>query len=111
MAAWSAAGLPEERTELIGPERLGDGPLIDVRQADEVAAGRVPGAVAVELGALGGPGAVDGLPPGRLTLMCARGPRAMTAASVLARAGRPDARVLLGGAVAWEAVTGRPLAG
>ena len=50
-------------------------------------------------------------PPGRPTLMCARGPRAMTAASVLTRAGRPDARVLLGGAVAWQAVTGRSLAG
>jgi hydroxyacylglutathione hydrolase len=70
MAAWSAVGLPEERTELIGPERLGDGPLIDVRQADEVAAGRVPGAVAVEFGALGGPGAVDRLGPAAPTRGC-----------------------------------------
>jgi len=112
MAAWSAAGLPEDRNELIGPEQLdreGDTPLIDVRQASEVAEGRVPGAIAVELGSLRDPDVVGGLPPGRLTVTCARGPRSMTAASILARAGRPDARVLLGGTSGWQE-SGRPLA-
>ena len=37
MAAWRAAGLPEGRLELIGPEHADDGLVLDVRQASEVA--------------------------------------------------------------------------
>jgi hydroxyacylglutathione hydrolase len=107
MAVWRAAGLPEERVELIGPDQVGEGPVVDVRQASEVAAGHLPGAVTVELGAL--QGAADRLPDRPLTVMCAHGERAMTGASLLARAGRHDLRVLRGGAPDWSAATGRPL--
>jgi glyoxylase-like metal-dependent hydrolase (beta-lactamase superfamily II)/rhodanese-related sulfurtransferase len=107
MAAWRGAGLPEGRLELVGPERAGEGLALDVRQADEVAGGRLPGAVAVELGALDGG---DRLPAGPLTVMCAHGERAMTGASLLARAGRGDLRVVVGGGPAeWSAATGQPL--
>jgi rhodanese-related sulfurtransferase len=44
--------------------------------------------------------------------MCAHGERAMTAASLLARAGRGGLRVVVGGGPAeWSAATGQPLAG
>jgi hydroxyacylglutathione hydrolase len=109
MAAWRSAGQPEGRLEVVGPERAGDGPVLDVRQASEVAGGHLPGAAAVELGALDGG---NGLPAGPLTVMCAHGERAMTAASLLARAGRRDLRVVVGGGPAeWSAATGQPLAG
>jgi rhodanese-related sulfurtransferase len=43
--------------------------------------------------------------------MCEHGERATTAASLLARAGRRDLRVVIGGGAAeWSAATGRPLA-
>ena len=109
MAAWRAAGLPERRLEVIRPGQAGDGRalVLDVRQASEVAGGRLPGAVAVELGALGGG---DDLPQAPLEVMCAHGERAMTAASLLARAGRGELRVVVGGGPAeWSAATGRPL--
>jgi hydroxyacylglutathione hydrolase len=109
MAAWRAAGLPEGRLELVGPEHAGDGLVLDVRQASEVAGGHLPGAAAVELGALDGG---HGLPAGPLTMMCAHGERAMTAASLLASAGRRDLRVVVGGGPPeWSAATGQPLAG
>ena len=56
MAAWRAAGLPEARLPVVQAERLDDQPgvVLDVRQASEVADGHLPGAVAVELGALAG---------------------------------------------------------
>jgi hydroxyacylglutathione hydrolase len=81
--------------------------LLDVRQAGEVATGHIPGVVAIELGALGRAG--RDLPPGPITVMCAHGERAMTAASLLARRGHAGLRVLLGGAASWHAATGRPL--
>jgi hydroxyacylglutathione hydrolase len=107
MAAWRAAGLPEGHLQLVAPGEV-DGPVLDVRQAGEVAAGHLPGAVAVELGALDGG---HGLPAGPLTVMCEHGERAMTAASLLARAGRGGLRVAVGGGPeAWSEATGRPLA-
>jgi hydroxyacylglutathione hydrolase len=110
MAAWRAAALPEGYVELVGPDRVdqADQPILDVRQASEVAAGHLPGAVTVELGALDS--ALDGghtLPAGPLTVMCQHGERAMTAASLLAQAGRRDLRVLRGGPAEWRAATGR----
>jgi hydroxyacylglutathione hydrolase len=107
MAAWRAAGLPEDHIELVGPGEVGEGPVLDVRQASEVAEGRLPTAVAVELGAL--EGSADRLPERPLTVMCAHGERAMTAASLLERGGRAGLRVLRGGAADWSAATGRPL--
>jgi hydroxyacylglutathione hydrolase len=106
-AAWRAAGLPEGHLERIAPGEI-VGPVLDVRQTGEVAVGQLPGAIAVELGALGGG---EQLPAGPLTVMCGHGERATTAASLLARAGRHDLRVVMGGGAAeWSAATGRPLA-
>ena len=111
MAAWVAAGLPEGHLEQVAPGEV-VGPVLDVRQASEVAVGYLPGAFAVELGALGIDGGTPlGLPAGPLTVMCGHGQRATTAASLLARAGRRDLRVVMGGGAAeWSAATGRPLA-
>jgi hydroxyacylglutathione hydrolase len=107
MAAWRAAGLPEGQLERIAPGEI-VGPVLDVRQAGEVAVGHLPGAIAVEVGALDGG---EQLPAGPLTVMCEHGERATTAASLLARAGRRDLRVVMGGGAAeWSAATSRPLA-
>jgi hydroxyacylglutathione hydrolase len=110
-AAWRAAGLPEGRIGQVAPGGAA-GAVLDVRQASEVAGGHLPGAVAVELGALRvDRGTPQGLPAGPLTVMCESGMRAMTAASLLARGGRRDLRVVMGGGPAeWSAATGRRLA-
>ena len=112
MAAWQAAHLPEAQLPLVQAEQLDDqlGVVLDVRQASEVASGHLPGAVAVELGALGGDQLPAALPTGPVTVMCGHGERATTAASVLERAGRQDLRVALGGPDDWRRATGRALA-
>jgi hydroxyacylglutathione hydrolase len=111
MAAWQAAGLPQAQLPLVEADQLGDQPalVLDVRQASEVADGHLPGAVAVELGALAGDRLPARLPEGPVTVMCAHGERAMTAASLLERAGRKDLRVALGGPEDWHRATGRTL--
>jgi hydroxyacylglutathione hydrolase len=111
MAAWRAAGLPEQHTPIVAAEHLGEAPgaVLDVRQSSELAAGYVPGAVTLELGALAAIGP-RGVPHGPLTVMCRHGERAMTAASLLERDNGRQAQVLLGGAEQWQAATGRPLA-
>jgi hydroxyacylglutathione hydrolase len=112
MVAWRAAGLPEARLPLVEAGRLEDQPgtVLDVRQADEVAAGHLPGALAVELGALGGDLPASELPAGPVTVMCAHGERATTAASLLERAGRGNVRVVVGGPEEWRRATGHALA-
>jgi hydroxyacylglutathione hydrolase len=92
IAAWTADGLPVERVPL-APVSAPLGTVVDVRQANEFAAGHVPGARHIELGALAG----SPVPDGPLALMCAHGERAMTGASLLARANRRDVTVLVGG--------------
>jgi hydroxyacylglutathione hydrolase len=111
MTAWRAAGLPQTRLPLVEAEQLGDqpAPVLDVRQASEVAGGHLPGAVAVELGALAGDRLPAELPQGPVTVMCAHGERATTAASLLERAGRKGLRVALGGPKDWGRATGRAL--
>jgi hydroxyacylglutathione hydrolase len=84
--------------------------VVDVRQASEVADGHLPGAVAVELGALAGDRLPAQLPDGPVTVMCSHGQRAMTAASLLERAGRKELRVVHGGPKEWQRATGRALA-
>jgi hydroxyacylglutathione hydrolase len=111
MAAWRAACLPEAQLPVVEVEQLGDPPgvVLDVRQVSEVADGHLPGAVAVELGALAGDQQSAALPSGPVTVMCGHGERAMTAASLLERAGRQDLRVALGGPDDWSRATGRTL--
>jgi rhodanese-related sulfurtransferase len=80
--------------------------LLDVRQAAEYAAGHLPGAVHVELGDL--PARAQDAPAGAM-VMCGHGERAMTAASLLQRAGHRGLAVLTGGAGDWADATGQPL--
>jgi hydroxyacylglutathione hydrolase len=112
MAAWRAARLPQARLPVVDAGRLGDeaGVVLDVRQAGEVAGGYLPAAVTVELGALVGDRLPAELPDGPVTVMCAHGERAMTAASLLERAGRKELRVVHGGPRDWRRATGRTLA-
>jgi hydroxyacylglutathione hydrolase len=112
MASWRAAGLPEARLPVVEAERLGDPPgvVLDVRQASEVADGHLPGALAIELGALAGDRLPAELPEGPVTVMCGHGERAMTAASLLARAGHQELRVARGGPQDWRRATGQALA-
>jgi hydroxyacylglutathione hydrolase len=111
MAAWRAAGLAEAQLPLVEAEQLDDppGPVLDVRQASEVADGHLPGAATVELGALAGNPLPAELPEEPVTVMCSHGQRAMTAASLLERAGRQDLRVVVGGPEDWRHATGRAL--
>ena len=111
MATWQAAGLPQAQLPLVQVEQLDDhsGVVLDVRQASEVADGHLPGALAIELGALTGDRLPAELPQGPVTVMCGHGERAMTAASLLARAGHQDLRVAIGGPADWRRATGQAL--
>jgi hydroxyacylglutathione hydrolase len=106
MAAWLASGGPAGRTELVTAGRMDGRAVLDVRQDGEYAAGHVPGAVHVELGDL--PARIQAVPAGAV-VMCGHGERAMTAASLLQRAGQHGLAVLDGGAGDWAAATGHPL--
>jgi hydroxyacylglutathione hydrolase len=112
MAGWRAAGLPEARLPLVEAEQLDNQPgrVLDVRQASEVADGHLPGAVTVELGALANDPSPVEVPEGPVTVICGHGERAMTAASLLARAGHQDLRVAHGGPKEWQRATGQALA-
>jgi glyoxylase-like metal-dependent hydrolase (beta-lactamase superfamily II)/rhodanese-related sulfurtransferase len=109
MTAWTQAAQPVT-TALIDARRLVDEPdvaVLDVRQGTEFAVGHMPGARGIELGAL--PGRATEVPGGPLVVMCGHGERAMSAASILERAGHTDVRVLVGGPDDWAGITGRPL--
>lgn len=99
--AWRAAGQRVASIPFTAAETQ-TGPVIDVRQHTEFVTGHIPGANNVELGALAD---VD-LPAGPLSVMCAHGERAMTAASILARSGRRDVAALCGGPGDWSAQHG-----
>ncbi len=108
LTAWRAAGQPVEATPLVGVDSVGDAQVVDIRQDNEFAAGHLPGASHVELGALSAN--MPTLPAGPVVVMCGHGERAMTAASLLAQHGRRDVAVLQNaGAREWSDATGRPL--
>ncbi|WP_031004258.1 MBL fold metallo-hydrolase [Streptomyces sp. NRRL F-5727] len=94
MASWTAAGNPQTTTEFVTAERAANRPYVDVRQESEFAAGHVPGALGIELGML--PAHAADAPAGAV-VACGHGERAMTAASLLERAGRTGIAVLDGG--------------
>jgi hydroxyacylglutathione hydrolase len=98
---WRATGRAVASIELADVGSA-EGRIIDVRQANEYAAGHVPGALAAELGAVDS----DQLPRGPVSVMCGHGERAMTAASMLARAGRREVTVLVGGPADWARAHG-----
>ena len=100
--AWRASGRSVGTTPLEAVERF-EGTVVDVRQRNEYADGHIPGAVAAELGDI----ERSALPAGPVAVMCGHGERAMTAASVLARAGRDDVTVLVGGPDDWARARGR----
>jgi rhodanese-related sulfurtransferase len=93
---WGSAGYGVETIPLRPVERA-SGPVLDVRQRGEYDAGHVRGAHNVELGSLTAAGAASG----PVSVMCGHGERAMTAASLLARQGRRDVTVLVGGPEDW----------
>ncbi|HYN35346.1 MAG TPA: rhodanese-like domain-containing protein, partial [Actinomycetota bacterium] len=97
MAAWRQASFEEDLITLVSPRDLRRdlGQIIDVRQMSEFAQSHIASALTVELGSLGQ--ATPALSAGPITVMCGHGERAMTAASLLARSGRSDLSVLLGG--------------
>jgi hydroxyacylglutathione hydrolase len=105
MDAWQAAGLPVTRNDTVRAEAVDPAALLDIRQGGEFAAGHIPGARNQELGSV----ADADLPAGPLMVMCGHGERAATAASVLERAGRPGAAIVLGGPPDWSDAAGRPL--
>lgn len=104
IATWTAANLPTTKLPLVDASEMVNR-VIDVRQANEYAKGHVPAAINVELGAV----SATMIPDGPLTVMCGHGERAMTAASLLAGAGRRDVAVFDGGPESWAAFTGRDL--
>ena len=105
--AWLAAGKPVERTALVGADEarkaLLDGAVaLDVREASEVAAGRIGGAIHVPLGEL--PSRLNELPKDRpIVAYCGHGQRASSAVSILERAGLGPLLNLDGGFDAWRA--------
>jgi hydroxyacylglutathione hydrolase len=101
IATWQAAGFPVTGTQLARPDTFPGRRLLDVRQASEFAAGHIPGATHRELGALNA--AVGDVPDGPTAVMCGHGERAMTAASLLERAGHRDVVAVEGGPWDWAA--------
>ncbi|TWF79231.1 3-mercaptopyruvate sulfurtransferase SseA [Pseudonocardia hierapolitana] len=108
LAAWTAAGLPTASVGLVRPGEIdANRRVLDVRQDAEFAAGHLPGALHVELGALARD-AGDLIDTPTL-VTCGHGERAAGAASILERAGHHDLAVLVGGPADWAEATGREL--
>jgi rhodanese-related sulfurtransferase len=106
-AAWVGAGGRLSTMGLVGAGRVEATNVVDVRQRSEHAAGHLPGAHLIELGALAE--RVDDVPDGPTTVMCEHGERSATAASLLERAGRTDLSIMVGGPDDWAAATGKRL--
>ncbi|MFF7641529.1 rhodanese-like domain-containing protein [Streptomyces canus] len=104
--AWQADGGKKQTIDLLTADRIADRPVLDIRQRAEHVAGHIPGAVGIELGELSA--CTDEAPAGAV-VACGHGERAMTAASLLARAGHDDLAVLDGGPDDWAKATGRTL--
>lgn len=96
MQAWVEASRPTSRIDIARePSDIDAATIIDVRQRSEYDHGHHPAAVHIELGSISASAA--GLPPGDLVVHCGHGERAMTAASLLARAGHKNVTVFQGG--------------
>ena len=82
--------------------------VLDIRQGGEFAAGHFPGAVNIELATLASK--LQNVPAeGPVVIMCGHGERAMTAASILEKAGRTDISVLSGAPGDFAKAAGREL--
>ncbi|WDV56619.1 MBL fold metallo-hydrolase [Streptomyces coeruleorubidus] len=106
MDAWTIDDGEQETIELLTADRIGDRPVLDVRQQAERAAGHIPDSIGIELGELAAH--ADQAPSGAV-VHCGHGERAMTAASLLRRAGRHRLAVLTGGPDDWAKATGHAL--
>jgi hydroxyacylglutathione hydrolase len=99
--AWATSGRPVATTPLVDADAAAGRRVVDIRQRPEYAAGHVAGAFHVELGELTELDEVTGdAPPfgeGPVLVHCGQGERAMSAASLLERAGHRDVAVLAGG--------------
>jgi rhodanese-related sulfurtransferase len=95
-----------------GPELLGsDWRVLPLLSADRVREHVPGGGVLVDARPITAFAARWAARPGRpVTVMCGHGERAMTAASLLARAGHKDLRVAHGGPQDWQRATGQALA-
>ncbi|GAA4732735.1 MBL fold metallo-hydrolase [Phytohabitans rumicis] len=91
--AWTAAGGHVATTPLVRPEEV-TGTVLDVRQDSEYAEGHLPGAVHIELGDL--PDRASDVEDAPTVVMCGHGERAMTAATLLRRAGHSQVAVMVG---------------
>jgi rhodanese-related sulfurtransferase/glyoxylase-like metal-dependent hydrolase (beta-lactamase superfamily II) len=107
IAAWTAAGEATASIPVAGVEALDGARVLDIRQDSEYAAGHVPGAAHIELGAL--LDRADDVPDDPLVVMCGHSERAMGAASLLARAGHHHVTVFDGGPADWAERSGRSL--
>jgi hydroxyacylglutathione hydrolase len=92
--AWRAAGRRVARSSLVDAASTDGRQVIDVRQRAEFAGGHVAGAIHLELGDLAR--ATDRVPAAPVLVHCGHGERAMSAASLLERAGHLDVAVLAG---------------
>ncbi len=115
MSSWLGSGYPVASTPQISAKTLkeeldsGTGiKVLDVREADEVAGGTIPGALNIPAGRLSeeqGRVAADVT----LRILCGGGYRSVVAASVLERAGRDGHAIVAGGLDAWRSA-GYPVA-
>ncbi|MET7620531.1 MBL fold metallo-hydrolase [Streptomyces sp. NPDC005408] len=106
MAAWTTDGGPQQTIALVTADRIAERPVLDVRQSAEHTTGHIADAIHIELGDL--ITRTDETPDGAV-VHCGHGERAMTAASLLQRAGHRDLAVLDGGPGDWSKATGHPL--
>ncbi len=115
MTSWRSEDRPVERLELIDPDelarRLGEGEglvVLDVRDADEFAAGHIPASVHIPYGELGA--RLDELShDAPIAAVCGGGKRSGLAASILQREGFAEViHVGHGGVGVWQS-RGHPL--
>ena len=102
---WAAAGRPTASIPLVNAAEVAP-ILVDVRQANEYAAGHVPRAINIELGACAG---ADTAGRTRVTFMCGHGERAMTGASIVKACGATGVSALDGGPETFVAATGESM--
>ncbi len=93
--------MPAAALPTVDPRQVGDDLLLDVREDDEWAAGRAPGAVHLPMSQL--PARLDELPEGRpVAVVCRSGHRSAQVTAYLLGQGR-QARNVEGGMLAWAA--------
>ena len=90
---------PAEAVRLINREKA---TLIDVREAEEFAAGHAVGAKNIPLATLEGSKQLPKNKTLPVVLLCAKGPQGARAAGILRKLGYENAQALAGGLAAWR---------